>query len=75
MQISINAANAKKRLKPKYNQAEEQEKAVLNGVGQLKLMENFKIMMDAMDAQAKNAPDKLQKDWALGVKAKSRGNV
>jgi hypothetical protein len=59
-----------KRLKPKYNQAERAAKAVLaNGVGQLKLMENFKIMMDAMDAQAKNAPDKLQKDWALGAKA------
>lgn len=54
----------------KYNQAERAAKAVLaTGAGQLKLMEQFKILMDAMDAEAKNAPDQQQKDWALGMKA------
>jgi len=54
----------------KYNQAEIAAKAVLAiGVGQLQIMEQFKILMDAMDAEAKNAPDQQQKDWALGMKA------
>jgi len=54
----------------KYNQAEIVAKTVLaTGVGQLKIMEQFKILMDAMDAKAKNAPDQQQKDWALGMKA------
>jgi len=54
----------------KYNQAERAAKAVLAiGVGQLQIMEQFKILMDAMDAEAKNAPDQQQKDWALGMKA------
>ena len=54
----------------KYNQAERAAKAVLaTGAGQLQLMEQFKILMDAMDAEAKNAPDQQQKDWALGMKA------
>jgi hypothetical protein len=54
----------------KYNQAERAAKAVLaTGAGHLQIMEQFKNLMDAMDAQAKNAPDKQQKDWALGMKA------
>jgi hypothetical protein len=55
--------------KAKYNQAERAAKAVLaKGVEQLKLMKNSKIMMDAMERLAKNAPDKIQKDLYLRVK-------